>query len=192
MEAILAILIGIGLSASAGFRIFTPLLLTSIATKLSWVTLADGFDWISSTPALIAFSIALVVEIASYYIPVVDNFVKVISTPIAVVAGVILTASFVGDMDPFFGWGISIIAGGGTASITQLTSTAIRGTSTIVTGGIGNFFVSIFEGISAFVIAAGTILVPFLAIVFVGVIVVLLGVLIWRRRRNKAREDLVG
>lgn len=192
METFLAILIGIGLSASAGFRIFTPLLLTSIATKLSWVTLADGFDWISSTPALIAFSIALIVEIASYYIPVIDNFVKVIATPFAVVAGMLLTASFIGDMDPFLSWGIAIIAGGGTASVTQLTSTAIRGTSTVVTGGIGNFFVSIFEGISAFVIAVGTILVPFLAIVFVGIIIILFVIFILRRRRRKVQQGLVG
>jgi len=44
MEFVIAILIGIGLSATVGFRIFTPLLITSIAEKASLITLADGFD----------------------------------------------------------------------------------------------------------------------------------------------------
>src|SRR5690625_4785279 len=142
---VLAILIGVGLSASAGFRVFTPLLITSIASKVSWVTLAEGFDWIGSTPALISFAIAMVVEIGAYYIPIIDNFVKMIASPAAIIAGILLTASFIGDMDPFLTWSISIIAGGGVASVAQMTTAAIRGTSTITTGGMGNFIVSIFE-----------------------------------------------
>jgi|SRR5690625_2350751 len=170
---VLAILIGVGLSASAGFRVFTPLLVTSIASKASWVTLAEGFDWIGSTPALIAFAIAMIVEICAYYLPVVDNFVKLLATPAAVIAGTMLTASFIGEMDPFLTWSISIIAGGGVSTFTQITTTAIRGTSTMATGGIANFLVTIFEGISAALIAILTILLPFLSVIFIGGIVFL-------------------
>ena len=171
MEFILAVLIGIGLSASAGFRVFTPLLITSIASKISWVSLADGFDWIGSTPALVAFSIAMLVEIGAYYIPFVDNLIKMIATPAAIIAGSLLTASFIGDMEPFLTWSISIIAGGGVASATQLMTAAVRGTSTVTTGGMGNFLVTIFEGISAAVISVLTILLPFLSVIIIGIIV---------------------
>lgn len=170
LDIIMAILIGIGLSASAGFRVFTPLLITSIATKASWVTLASNFEWIGSTPALIAFSIATILEIGTYYIPFVDNMMKTIATPAAAIAGTILTASFIGELDPFLTWSVSVIGGGGIASITQLTTLTVRGASTLVTSGIGNIFVSIFEGASAIIMSILSLVLPFIVIIFVGVI----------------------
>jgi|SRR5690625_196295 len=182
----MAILIGIGLSASAGFRVFTPLLITSLAAKASWVTLSTNFEWISSTPALIAFSVATVLEICVYYIPVVDSFMKTIATPAAVIAGTILTASFIADLDPFLTWSISIIGGGGVASVSQLATLAVRGTSTIVTGGFGNVFVSVIEGMTAIVMSILTILLPFLAIIFVSMIffTFIKGTHLLKRRKN--------
>ena len=171
MEFILAILIGVGLSASAGFRVFTPLLITSIASYADWVHLAAGFDWIGTMPALLAFLVATLIEVFAYFIPFIDNIIKLIATPAAIIAGTLLTASFIGDMKPFMTWSIAIIAGGGVATISQATTTAIRGTSTVVTGGLGNFFVSIFEGILAIVIAVFSILLPILSIVFIAIII---------------------
>jgi hypothetical protein len=40
-----SILLGIGLSASAGFRVFIPLLVAAVAGKLGWLPLTDGFAW---------------------------------------------------------------------------------------------------------------------------------------------------
>lgn len=187
MEIIGAVLIGIGLAASAGFRVFTPMLVTSIASKVGWVSLASNFDWVSSTPALIAFAVATVIEVLSLYIPVVDNFMKTIATPVAAIAGIILTASFVGDMDPLFSWGISIIGGGGIATISQLTTLAIRGASTVTTAGFGNIFVSIVEGFMAIVMSILSILLPFIVIFFVGV---LLFVFIQLIRKIRARKNI--
>ncbi|WP_372868811.1 DUF4126 domain-containing protein [Planomicrobium okeanokoites] len=64
METILAICIGLALSATVGFRIFTPLLITGIFVRADWITLSEGFSWIGSTPALIAFGAATLFEIA--------------------------------------------------------------------------------------------------------------------------------
>lgn len=171
LEFTLAILIGVGLSASAGFRVFTPLLITSIASYADWVHLAAGFDWIGTMPALLAFLVATLIEVFAYFIPFVDNLVKLMATPAAIIAGTLLMASFIGDMKPFMTWSISIIAGGGVATISQAATAAIRGTSTVVTGGIGNFFVSIVEGVSAIIIAVLSIVLPILSIVFVAIII---------------------
>lgn len=192
VEMFIAVLIGIGLSASAGFRVFTPLLITSLATKTSWVTLATGFDWIGSTPALIAFSIATVIEICTYYIPFVDNIMKMIATPAAVIAGTLLTASFIGEMEPFLTWSIAIIAGGGVASVAQVTTTSIRGASTVTTGGFGNFIVSIGEGIMAIVMSILAIVMPFLVIIFIGILLFLfIRVIKWLRGRKEKNPVLV-
>src|SRR5699024_633317 len=188
----MAILIGIGLSASAGFRVFTRLLITSLAAKASWVTLSTNFEWISSTPALIAFAVATILEICIYYIPIVDSFMKTIATPVAVIAGTILTASFIADLDPFLTWSISVI-GGGVASVTQMTTLAVRGTSTVVTGGIGNILVSIVEGIIAFVMSVLTILLPFVVIIFVGIIffIFIKGTHLLKRRKSVIKSGVM-
>jgi len=189
----MAILIGIGLSASAGFRVFTPLLITSLATKASWVTLATNFEWIGSTPALIAFSIATVLEICVYHIPFIDSFMKTIATPVAVIAGSILTASFIGELDSFLTWSISIIGGGGVASITQLTTLAARSTSTFVTGGIGNILISIVEGIVSLVMSILTLLLPFVVIIFVSIIlfVFIKGICLLKRGKKVVKSSMV-
>lgn len=187
MEFVIAILIGIGLSATVGFRIFTPLLITSIAEKASLITLADGFDWIGSTPALIAFFVATLLEIGANYIPVVDSLLKTLSTPVATIAGILLTASFIGDMDPFFTWGIAIIAGGGTATISQLTTSSLKNVSTITTGGSGNIFISIFEGVMAVVMSLVSLFMPFFAIIFVMIVIVAF-IFIVRRLRNMKQK----
>jgi len=193
LEIFMAILIGIGLSASAGFRVFTPLLITSLAAKASWVTLSTNFEWISSTPALIAFAVATILEICIYYIPIVDSFMKTIATPVAVIAGTILTASFIADLDPFLTWSISVIGGGGVASVTQMTTLAVRGTSTVVTGGIGNILVSIVEGIIAFVMSVLTILLPFVVIIFVGIILFIFikGTHLLKRRKSVIKSGVM-
>jgi len=50
---------GIGLSASAGFRVFVPLLVAGIGGRFGWVPLTEHFHWLGEWPALICFGIAL-------------------------------------------------------------------------------------------------------------------------------------
>lgn len=166
----MAVLIGIGLSATVGFRIFMPLLITSIAEKASMITLAEGFSWLGSTPALIAFLVATILEIGGSYIPFIDQLLKTLATPIAIIAGILLTASFIGDMDPLLTWSIAIIAGGSTATVSQLTTTSIKGASTLGTAGLGNVFISLGEGFIAIVMSLVSLFLPFLAIIFVVVL----------------------
>jgi len=70
---------GIGLSASAGFRVFVPLLIAGIGGRFGWVPLTDHFHWLGEWPALICFGTATVIEIFAYYIPVVDNLLDIIT-----------------------------------------------------------------------------------------------------------------
>src|SRR5687768_18437504 len=86
MELLLSICVGLGLSAACGFRIFVPLLAMSIAANAGHLQLASSFEWIGSTEALVAFSLATALEIGAYYIPWLDNFLDTVATPAAVVA----------------------------------------------------------------------------------------------------------
>lgn len=191
MEFIVAILIGVGLSAAVGFRIFTPLLITSIAEKASMVTLAEGFSWIGSTPALVAFLVATLLEVTSSYIPVVDQMLKMLATPVAIIAGILLTASFIGDVDPLLTWSIAIIAGGSTASVSQITMTSVKGASTITTGGLGNVFITLGEGLVAIVMSIVSIFVPFLAVFFVIALFTLFIFVVYRIRKTFPKRNAV-
>src|SRR5574338_1039285 len=141
-EIILTVLMGIGLSAASGFRIFVPFLVISIASISGNLTLADSFGWIGTVPALITFSVATVLEIAGYFIPWVDNILDTIATPTAVIAGIILTASVITGMSPMLKWTLAIIAGGGVAAAIQAITGVTRVTSTATNGGLGNPVVS--------------------------------------------------
>src|SRR5437763_11567122 len=109
-EFILALCIGVGLSAACGFRVFVPLLIMSIAASSGHLNLAPGFQWIASPAAMAAFSVATVLEVAGYYIPWVDHLLDTIATPAAIIAGTIVTASMVTGMSPFMRWTLALIA----------------------------------------------------------------------------------
>src|SRR5262245_64615754 len=87
MNALLSVLLGIGLSAACGFRVFVPFLFVGIAARTGHLTLGDSFQWMSGAPALVVFAVATVLEIGAYYIPWLDHALDVMSTPAAVVAG---------------------------------------------------------------------------------------------------------
>jgi len=189
MEAIMSILIGIALSATCGFRVFVPLLAVNIGTRAKdadgqpLIELAAGFDWLSSDIAMMIFLVAAIFEIGGYYIPWIDNLLDSVASPAAIVAGTLITASFITGMDPWLQWLLALIAGGGVAGAVQATTVVTRASSTVTTGGLGNPIVSSVETSGAFLGSALSILAAPFAI---GVFVLLLGsgLWIWFRRRN--------
>src|SRR5207247_11030604 len=121
MRPLLSFLVGIGLSAACGFRVFVPLLVVSIASYTGHLHLSSGFEWMGSTAALIAFAPATALEIAGYYVPWVDNLLDTIASPAAVIAGTLITASLVAGMRPLLKWALAVIAGGGVAGLVRGT-----------------------------------------------------------------------
>jgi hypothetical protein len=173
MDTLLSIFIGISLSAAAGFRVFVPLLVMSIAANSGHLTLSPGFEWIGTTPALISFSIATVVEILAYYVPFVDNLLDMVATPAAIIAGVIITASTVTGLSPFLAWSLAIIAGGGVAGTIQSITGMTRLATTSTTGGLANPVVSSVELGGAAFLSVFAIFVPLVAIcIVVGIMIV--------------------
>src|SRR5580765_8928620 len=129
METLFSICVGVGLSAACGFRVFVPLLVMSVASHTGHLPLAHGFEWIGAYPALIAFSVATLVEILAYYIPWVDHALDSIASPAAILAGTLATASLTPEMSPFWKWSLAVIAGGGAAGVVQGATVVTRGAS---------------------------------------------------------------
>ena len=183
-ETILSISLGLGLAAACGFRIFVPLLAMSVASHAGHLELASGFDWIGSTPALVALAIATVLEIGAYYVPWLDNFLDSAATPLAVVAGVVVTGSVVTDLSPMLRWSLAAIAGGGVAAAVQATTAAVRSLSSLTTLGFGNAGVSTAEMGGAATLSLAAILAPLFGLALVFLVLLAIGVTLrWMRSR---------
>lgn len=189
METVLSICIGLGLSAACGFRLFVPPLVMSLAARGGYLELTDGFAWLGSTPALIAFSVATALEIGAYYVPWLDNLLDTIASPAAVVAGILATASVVTGMDPFLKWSLALIAGGSVAGTVQVLTSGARGLSTLTTAGLGNPLLATSEAGGAVGLALLAVFAPVLA--FLAVVVVL-GWTISRARKRSPVAALNG
>jgi hypothetical protein len=178
-QILLSICVGIGLSAACGFRVFVPLLVLSIGSLTGHVHLAHNFGWIGTTPALIAFAVATVVEIGAYYIPYLDNLLDTIAGPTAAIAGVLVTASVLADVDPMWRWTLGVIAGGGVAASTQLATTKLRLASTTTTGGFGNHLLSTGEAVFSSGLSILAVVLPILALIVVVFVLIACWLLIY-------------
>lgn len=189
----MAALIGLALSATCGFRVFVPLLAVCIATRAekaegeSYVQLAGNFSWLASDPAFVVFLVAAIFEIAGYYLPIIDNFLDTLATPAAVVAGTLITAASLVDMEPWL-WVLGVVAGGGTAGAVQATTVVARAASTVTTGGLGNPVVATVETGYSFLGSLLAVVIAPLALA-VSLLLVFTGVFIWIRRRRRAATE---
>jgi len=180
VDSLLGIPVGLALSTAAGLRVFVPLLLTSLAARLGYLTLTPGMAWIQSDAALVAFATATVLEIGAYYVPWLDNLLDTVATPAAITAGVITTAAATPDLSPFLRWTLAIVAGGGAAGLVQASTALLRLKSATLTAGAGNPLVATGELAGSVVLSLLGLLAPLLA---AAIVVVLLVVLARRGRR---------
>jgi hypothetical protein len=185
METFLSLLVGVGLSAACGFRLFVPLLVLSIASRTGHLHLAAGFEWMGSTPALIAFATATALEIAAYYVPWVDNLLDTVASPAAVIAGTLVTASLVTDMSPFLKWTLAVIAGGGIAGLVQGTTVIARGASSAGTGGFANPILATAELGGSLATSILALVAPAFVVVAVAGLLLLVGWKVIQRRQNR-------
>ena len=150
------------------------------------VNLAEGFLWLGSPVAMAALGLATALEIGAYYIPWLDNLLDSITTPAAIVAGTMLTASMMADMSPFLQWSLAAVAGGGVAGTVQASTVVLRGASSAATGGLANPIVSSGELAASAGVTGLAIIIPPLCILFLLIATYVL----WSRSRKKQKFAL--
>lgn len=189
METVFALLVGMGLSAACGFRVFVPMLVLSIASHTGHIHLSPSFAWLSTNSAILTFAFATILEVGGYFIPFVDHLLDTIATPSAVIAGTVITASMVTEMDPFLKWTLAVIAGGGMAGLLQGSTVLTRAFSTVSTGGLANPIVAAAELGGSVVVSILSVLLPAAA----AICVILLGtwaVTKYLKKRSQTKSDL--
>lgn len=169
-----------GLSAAAGLNAWLPLFGAALAQRLDLVELAQPFDDLSGTGALVVLGALTVADFVGDKIPAVDHVLHAIGTVVAPVSGAALFTGQTGletDLPTL----AAILLGAGTAESIHTGRAAIRPLSTATTGGLGNPVLSTLEDIGSLGLMLAAFVVPALALLAVVALVVLI-VVAWRRR----------
>lgn len=182
---IVQVAMGIGLAASAGLRAFLPLLVVGLAGRLDVIPLSEGFAWLGGTPALIVFGVAVVAEILSDKIPVVDHVLDLVQVWIKPIAGAVMVAAVLTELSPLQATVLAIMIGAPTAGAVHLLKAKARVISTVTSAGFANPVLSVLEDAGALVGSVGAIAVPLIALLVIAVAIVLVG---FARRRAKAMQ----
>lgn len=175
-----AALTGVALAASAGFRVFLPLLAAGAAGRWGGFPVAPSLVWITSDAALVMFGVAALVEIVADKVPVIDHALDLAQTVLSPVAGVLVLLGPATALAPAFGLAIAIIAGAPLAGAVHLLGATARVKSSLGTGGAANPLLSVLEDLSAVVVIILGLLIPVLALAVVAWLVV--------RRRRRTRH----
>jgi Domain of unknown function (DUF4126) len=171
-----------GLSAAAGLNAWLPLFAGALAQRLDLVELAQPFDDLSGTGALVVLGVLTAADFVGDKIPAVDHVLHAIGTVVAPASGAALFTGQTGlETDlPTLG---AILLGAGTAESVHAGRAAIRPISTATTAGLGNPVLSVLEDLGSLGLTLMAFLVPLLAAVAVIALAVLI-VVLWRRRRR--------
>ncbi|WP_313578605.1 DUF4126 domain-containing protein [Chishuiella sp.] len=167
---LLPILIGIGLVAATGFRIFLPLFIVSLLTDSGSIDLniSDNWSWIGTDTTMMILGLLAAVEIVVYYIPILDNFLDKLSVPLAAIAGIFIFKIVLPELiNEYLSWVLAIVIGGGVSFFISATMTAARDVSTITTRGEGNFVISTVETLCSVILIFMSIYLPVLCFFFV-------------------------
>jgi hypothetical protein len=183
-----AIAMGIALSATAGFRVFVPMLAGALAAKFGVINTPADMDWLGSWTAIIVFATAAIAEIGAYYIPFIDNVLDTIATPLSVAAGTVLASSIlpIADQEAWLRWGVALLAGGSAAGTIQLGTGLLRLFSSKATVGTGNAVVSTGENAAAVGGSILSFLIPVvMAVLLIGLVVWIIAKVVGRLSRTK-------
>jgi Domain of unknown function (DUF4126) len=175
-----------GLSAAAGLNAWLPLFAGALAQRLDLVDLAQPFDDLSGTGALVVLGVLTVADFVGDKIPAVDSVLHAVGTVIAPVSGAALFTGQTGaDTDlPALA---AILLGGSVAASIHAGRATIRPISTVGTAGVGNPVLSLLEDIGALGLTLAAFIVPVLAALAVVALAVLILVL-WLRRRARREQ----
>jgi len=179
LELGLALASGIAVSAACGLRAFLPLLALGAAGRLGWIELQSSVSWLESTPALVCFGLATLLEVLGDKVPVLDHALDVVATFVrpatAWLAGFAVLTHWPSP------WAqIIAVAFGGSALAVHALKAKTRLGSTAVTLGHGNPVLSVLEDFVTIVILAAVILAPLIA---VAAVVALIAAFMRGRRR---------
>jgi len=174
------------LTTSAGLRGLLTLAVVSVAAHAGVLHPPLGFAWLGATQVTIALIAVAFVDLAADKIPVVDHAMHVLQVVVKPVCAAILVG---GTLHPQSESQLVALMALGIFNALGIhaVSAGVRGTSTAMSGGIANPFVSTGEDVLAVVMSGLAFIAPFVAAacaVAMTVVAVLSGRTLWQRLRR--------
>lgn len=177
---------GIVLAAAAGLRAFLPLAAVSWAVRFEWLEPHEAFVWMGSTTAVVIFTVAVVVEIAGDKIPAIDHALDTIESFLKPLAGALLVAAPLIELDPLYGLVLGFVTGGALAGGIHILKAKGRLVGNFLTFGVAAPVLSLIEDAITLALVVLAILLPVMALVLAIALVV--AVLAAGRQRPSRRE----
>ena len=182
------ILAAFGLSSSAGFNAYLPILITGLLARYTdLLTLAEPWNALEKPWVLLVIAVLLLIEITADKIPVVDTLNDVVQSLIRPAAGAILFAASsntISDLNT----GLALVLGLLVAGGVHTAKTVARPIITASTAGTGNVVVSAGEDVVSALAAVTAIVVPVVSAILVLLVVSVLVWFIVRRRSRRLRN----
>ena len=153
-----------GFSTSAGLNAYLPLLVVALVARYTdLIHLNEPYTVLTSGWVIAVLVVLLLIEMTVDKIPVIDTLNDGIQTIGRPLAGAILFAAgsgLVGELHPV----LALVAGLLIAGGVHAAKTAARPVVTAITGGMGNWLVSMLEDLLSLIIVILAILLPLLAL----------------------------
>lgn len=180
------VLAAFGLSSSAGFNAYLPVLITGLLARYTdLLTLSEPWNALEQPWVLLVIAVLLLVEITADKIPVVDTINDMVQSLIRPAAGAVLFAASSNAISEV-NTGLALILGLLVAGGVHTAKTAARPIVTASTAGTGNAVVSAGEDAVAAVAAVTAIVVPVVSAVLVLAVLSALGWFVVRRKRRRS------
>lgn len=171
---------GLMLAAATGLRAFLPLCLVAWSARLGWFTPHPSLEWIGSTPALVAFTAAVVIEVLADKIPAVDSVVDAVESVIKPVLAVAVMAAPLVELDPLYAAVVGIVGGAPLATAIHLVKAKGRILANLVTAGLAAPVLSVLEDALSVLLVVLAIVLPLIGLV--ALVLVILWIAARRRR----------
>jgi hypothetical protein len=180
-----SLLAAFGLSGAAGLNAWIPLLAVGLLSRAGQLELADGYDWLASTPGLSVLGVLFALDFVGDKVPAVDSLLHAAGTIVHPAAGAIV---FAGPTEiPTDVPSIVLFAlGASVAGSLHATRATMRPVSTTLTAGAGNPLLSLGEDIGSAVLSVVAVFAPILGAV--GLLALVAVVVVWWRRIRRSRR----
>jgi hypothetical protein len=162
------VMMGVSLAACAGLRAWLPMMAVGLMGRMGLIALNPTFSFLESTPALVVFGVATLLELLGDKVIAVDHALDVVGTFVRPLAGTLLVAAALSKTDPMVALVAGLVVGGGTALTVHSGKAAARTQSTSLAlfhGGVGNAALSLIEDGLSVMGSVLAVLLPVLAFV---------------------------
>lgn len=194
-SAILTLVAAIGLSGATGLRACLTLFAVGLASDIKvqghpLLPLHGNFHVLGSIPMLIVLAILAIIEILADKFPGIDTVSNVIFTVVRPIVGAVIVAGTVNSLSDSSVWiaaAVGLLLALGVGLIDLISRLVV----TAVTGGLGNFVVSVGQDILTILMIPLLIIAPIVGIIFAAIFALLAWLLLRsflkrRRRRQSA------